>query len=83
LLGRRDKADEGLTLLRQDAEHANADPLTLVTFASLLVKSDGDPAHAQRLRERAAALARPTTKATPAPEPVLATDLGRDDTEGG
>jgi Tfp pilus assembly protein PilF len=70
LLGRRDKADEGLTMLRQDAEHTNADPLTLVTFASLLVKSGGDLAHAQRLRERAAALAKPTTKATPAPEPV-------------
>jgi Tfp pilus assembly protein PilF len=67
LLGRRGKAEEGLTLLRQYAEHESADSFTLVTFASLLVRSGGDPAEADQFRKRAVALAGPGTPSTPTP----------------
>jgi Tfp pilus assembly protein PilF len=67
-LGRRGNPADALTLLRNDAERSDANRLTLVTFASLLLRSGGDPAEAQRFRERAAALVTPGTNPSPVAE---------------
>ncbi|HEU5268329.1 MAG TPA: hypothetical protein VFU36_00285 [Jatrophihabitans sp.] len=53
-LARHGKAEEAIELLRADADSAAADPLTLITFASLLARAGHDLAEAAEYQRRAA-----------------------------